>query len=89
MVKHLSGYEILQKLPCKPKVYVCNFPGAETMCMKNYLKPSLRENPDSLIFHMEANDPNSEQSPKHIAKLIADLAASLKNEKQNVSISDN
>ena len=47
------------------------------------------KNPDHLIFCVEANDLNSKQSLGHIAKSIADLAASLKNENQNVSVCDN
>ena len=46
MVKHLNGYEILRKLPTKCKVYVRNFGGAKTRCMKDYLRPLLRENSD-------------------------------------------
>ena len=36
MVKHLNGYEVLQMLQSKCKVYVRNFPGAKTRCMKDY-----------------------------------------------------
>ena len=34
MVKHLSGYEITQKLPSKCKVYVQNFPAAKMRCKR-------------------------------------------------------
>ena len=88
MVKHLNGYEISRKLPSKCKVYVRYLPGAKTRCMKDYLKPSLRENPDHFILHVETNDLNSEQSPELNAKSIADLSASLKNENLDVSISN-
>ena len=88
MVKQLNGYEISRKLPSKCKVYVRNLLGAKTRCMKDYLKPSLRENPDHFILHVETNDLNSEQSPELIAKSIADLSASLKNENLDVSISN-
>ena len=36
MVKHLNGYEVLQMLQSKCKVYVRNFPGAKRRCMKDY-----------------------------------------------------
>ena len=53
-----------------------------------YLKPSLRENPDHFILHVGTNDLNFEQPPELIAKSIANLAASLKNENHDVSISN-
>ena len=47
--------------------------------MKDYLKAWLCENPDCFILHVKTNDLNSEQSQNiFIAKLIVDLAASLK-----------
>ena len=54
--------------------------------MKNYLK-LFRENPDHFILHEGKNDLDSEWFPELIAKLIADLAASLKNENHDVTIS--
>ena len=43
--------------------------------MKDYMKPSLRENPDHFILHVRTNDLNTERSPEVIAKSIAELAA--------------
>ena len=56
--------------------------------MKDYLKHSLRENPNHFILHVVTNDLNSKRSPELIDKSIADLAASLKNENHDVSISN-
>ena len=88
MVKHLNGHEISRKLPSKCKVCVRNLPNAKTRCMKNYLKPSLRENPDHFTLHVGTNDLNSERSPEFIAKSIAYLAGTSKNENHDVSISN-
>ena len=46
--------------------------------MKDYMKPSLGENPDHFILHVGTNDLNSERSPELISKSIADLATKLK-----------
>ena len=86
MVKHFNGYDISRRLPSEWKVYVRNFPGAKKRCMEDYLMPSLRENPDNFILHVGTNDLNSQRSPELIAKSIAHLVASLKNENQDVSI---
>ena len=88
MVKHLNTFEISRKSPSKCKIYVCNFPGAKTRCMKDYLKPSLLENLDHFVLHVGTNYLNSERSSEPITKLIADLAASLKHENHDGSISN-
>lgn len=86
VVKHLNGYDISRKVTSEWKVYVGNFAGAKKRCMKDYLMPSLRENPDHFILHMRTKDLNSQRSPEPIAKSIVHLATSLKNENQDVSI---
>ena len=73
MMKHLNVYEISGRLPCKCKVYARNFPGSKTRCMKDNLKPPLR---------------CCGRSPELIVESIADLAASLKAENHEVSISN-
>ena len=57
-------------------------------CMKDYLKHSLRENPNHFILHMVTNYLNSKRSPELFDKSIADLTASIKNENHDVSISN-
>ena len=55
--------------------------------MNNYVKPSLRSNPDHFILHVGTNDLLSDKSSEEIARSIIDLATSIKNEKHDVSIS--
>ena len=54
------------------------FSGAKTNCIKDYTKPSIRENPDHFILHVGTNDLNTKRSPRLKAKSIADLATTLK-----------
>ena len=56
--------------------------------MNNYVKPSLRSNPDHFILHVGTNDLLSDKSSEEIARSIIDLATSIKNEKHDVSISN-
>ena len=43
MIKHLNGWDMSKKVhKSECKVYVKSFPGAKTSCMKDYVKPSLR-----------------------------------------------
>ena len=88
MVKHINGWEISKRLQSDCKVYVKQFSGARTKCMKDYMKHSLRENSDHFIIHVGTNDLNTERSPELIAKSIVDLATTLKGNSRDVSASN-
>ena len=88
MIKHVNGWEISRKLQGNCKVYVKHFSGAKTKCMKDYIKPSQRENLDHYILHVGTNDLCLDRSPELIAKSIIDLALTLKNESHDVSVSN-
>ena len=55
--------------------------------MKDYLKPSLREDPDHFILLVGSNDLSTERSPELIAKSITDLAVTLKSGSREISVS--
>ena len=55
--------------------------------MKDHMKPSMREKSDHTILHVGTNDVDSDRPSNLIAKSIVDLAITLKNNLQNVSIS--
>ena len=55
--------------------------------MKDYIKPSQRENSDHYILHVGTNDLCLDRSPELIAKSIIDLALTLKSESHDASIS--
>ena len=88
MIKHVDGWEISRRLQGNCKVYVKHFSGAKTKCMKDYIKPLLRENSDHYILHVGTNDLCLDRSPELIAKSIIDLALTLKSESHDVSVSN-
>ena len=49
------------------KIYVKHFAGANTICMKHYMQPSLRNTPNHFILHVGTNDPDSDKTAKNIA----------------------
>ena len=65
------------------KIYVKHFPGANTICMKYYMQPSLRNDPNHFILHVGTNDLDSTKQPK----ILRILATSLKYDQHDVSIS--
>ena len=88
MVKHIEGWEISRKLKNQHKVFVRSFSSAKVKCMKDYVKPCIRENePDHIILHVGTNNLSSEQSPERIAKSIVDLAKLSVKDHCSVSIS--
>ena len=56
--------------------------------MKDYIKPSQRENSHHYILHVGTNDLCLDRSPELIAKSIIDLALTLKSESHDVSVSN-
>ena len=87
IIKHVNGYGIARTLN-KCKVSVKSFSGAKVRCLKDHMKPSLRENLDHFVLHIGTNDLNSDRSLERIAKSIADVDSSLKNDSHEVSISN-
>ena len=87
MIKNIKGWEISKKLQ-NANVYVRHFSGAKVRCMKDYLKPSLRENPDHFVLHVGTNDLDSDRSPDLMAESIVDVVSSLKTDKHDVTISN-
>ena len=49
------------------KIYVKQFAGANTSCMKYYMQPSLRNAPNHFILHVGTNDLDSDKTAKNIA----------------------
>ena len=87
MIKNIKGWEISKK-PHNANVYVKHFPGAKVRCMKDHLKPSLRENPDHFVLHVCTDDLDSDRSLDLIAKSKVDVGSSLKINKHDVTISN-
>ena len=68
--------------------YVRHFAGAKVRCMKDHIKPTLREKPDHIVLHEGKNDLVSDRPPDLIAKSIVDVASSMKNENHDVTVSN-
>ena len=87
MIKNLKGWEMSKKLK-NANVYVRHFASAKVRCVKDNIKPSLREKPDHIVLHVGTNDLVSDRPPDLIAKSIVDVASSMKNENHDVTVSN-
>ena len=65
-----------------------SFSGAKISCMMDLVKPTVRDiNPDHIILHAGTNDLRTENTASQIAKANIDLATSLKNYDNTVTVS--
>ena len=87
IIKNLKGWETSKKLK-NTDVHVKHFAGSKVKCMKDHIKPSLREKPDHIVLHVGTNDLVSDRLPDFIAKSIVDVASSMKNENHDVTVSN-
>ena len=88
IVKKLNGYLLTRKIKHKHLVKVRSFSGAKISCMTDHVKATLRDiNPDHIILHAATNDLRTENTASQIAKATIDLATSLKNDDNTVTMS--
>ena len=55
--------------------------------MKDYIKPTLRMNPDHVIIYNDTNDLNNDTEAKQTAESIVDVAQTIKSDKRDVILS--
>ena len=77
-----------RKIKHKHLVKVHSFSVAKISCMTDHVKPTLRDiNPGHIILHAGTNDLRTENTASQIAKATLDLATSLKNDDNTVTVS--
>ena len=88
IVKHVEGWKLKKSLGKNHNVYVRSFSGATVKCMKDYVKPCIRENnPDYVILHVGTNELKSESTPERTAKSVVDVGKNIRNDNRTISIS--
>ena len=76
MVKHVERWKLSKNVDRKYKVYVRSFSESKVKCMKDYVKPCIRENnPDHVIIHVDANELDSERPAEMTAKFSNYISA--------------
>ena len=86
ILKHVQWYEISKSLE-NCKTYVKSFSGTKIRRMQDYIKPTLRENPDQTIAYVGTNDLPSNKRPEQISESIIGVATSLKSDTCDVLVS--
>lgn len=86
MIKKLKGWEMSKKFK-NANVHVRHYTGVKVRCMKDHIKPSVIEKPDQTLLNVDSNDLHFDRQPDLHAKSIVDIASSIKNEEQDVTVS--
>ena len=76
-----------KSLPNNVNVYIKPFSGATVDCMKSYVIPSMKFNPNVVILNTGTNDLRSNKQPEQIADDILNLARSIKLDDNEIVIS--
>ena len=87
MIKNLKGWEMFKKLKIA-NVYLRHFTGVKVRCMRDHIKPTLKEKLGRIVLHIGENGLDSDRPPDVIAKSVADVASSMKVEKHDVTVSN-
>ena len=88
IVNKLNDYLLIRKIKHKHLVKVRSFSGAKISCLMDHVKPTLRDiNLDHIILHAGTSDLRTENTASQIAKATIDLATSLKNDDNTVTVS--
>ena len=87
IIKDIKPYKMNKSLEPGSKIYVKPFSGAKVSCMRDYVKPSLRYNPDLIILGAGANDLKSEKTAEMISDEIIDLASDMKSDTNEIMVS--
>ena len=88
MVKNVEGWKLKKSLRQNQNVFVRSFSGAKIKCMKDYVKPCIRENnPEYIILHVGTNELKSDSTPERIAKSVVDVGKNIQSDNRTVAIS--
>ena len=87
MVNNVKAHKLKKRMNSNERVYVKAFPGATTEDMCDYVRPSLKRNPDLIVLHVGTNNLRSESPAKRIAEDIIKLALNMKSNTNDVMVS--
>ena len=89
MVKKLNGSLLTRKIKHKYLIKKRSLSGAKISCMTDHIKPTLQDiNPDHIVLHLGTNNLRAENTASQTAKAAINLATSLKNDDNTVTVSD-
>ena len=86
MIKDIKHWDLVKSCP-NNKIFLKSFPGADISDMSHYVNPTIKRDPDIVVLHCGTNSLRDEESAEKIASDIADLAAKMKSDENEVVVS--
>ena len=86
-IKDCKPYKVKHRLATNEKLYIKSFAGASVEDMTDYVRPTIRRNPDLIVLHAGTNDLRSERTANNIATDIMRLALEMKSDVNDVMVS--
>lgn len=82
MLKNIQGWRVSKKT----RTVVKSFPGATVEDMFDYIKPTIKHQPEEIIVHVGTNDIKNSGSPRSVAERIVDLGNMIESETPNTKV---
>ena len=86
-MKDVKPYQLRKSVLNNENIYMKTFPGATIEDLREYVRPSLRHNPDLVILHTGTNDLRTKLQSSQIVDQIMKLELNIKCEENEVAIS--
>ena len=80
----MKSYKMKQGMSNKEKVYIKSFPVATVECTKDYVKPSLKFNPDAILLQCGTNDLRTDKCAEEKANNIINIAKKMKSNENEI-----
>lgn len=87
LIKDIKAYKMRHSITKGDRIYVKSFPGATISDMEDYVKPSLKYNPDLIILQIGTNDLRTLKTAECIADDIITLSRNIKTCNNDILIS--
>ena len=87
IIKDIKPYKMKNKINKSDKLYVKSFSGANIDDMRDYIKPTLRRNPDLIILHAGSNELHTNKTPEQVADGIMTFGLEIKSDQNEIIIS--
>ena len=87
IIRDVKPYKMKRMLDKNDRLYIKCFPGADVIDMDDYIKPSIRRDPNIIIYHIGTNSLKSEEAPINIANSIIKQVMGMKTDKNQVFLS--
>jgi hypothetical protein len=86
MIKRVQSRQIRRAVSTSKSVYIRSFPGAKSLDMTDFARPTMRDNADHIIIHIGTNDVR-QSNPEDVIRNVENLCNQIKDQCPHTTIS--